>query len=41
MAHITNSGQKLPPRDSNYLVVLKAKVFNPIKAKLLNPGENS
>ena len=36
-----NSGEKLTPRDSNYLRVLKAKVLKLIKAELLKPGSNS
>ena len=38
MERIKNSGQDLPQRDSNNLKVLKAKVINPRKANLINPG---
>ena len=41
MAHITNSVQNFLPRDSNESRVLKDKVINPIKAKLIEPGTHS
>ena len=41
IAHITNSGHNFPPRYSNNLRVLKAKVLKPRKEKLINPDTNS